>query len=214
MTQTSAPPLSVLLRERTAAAHAAAEHSPFLLALAQGRVTPAGVVGLLQRLLPVYDELEQVGLLWAADPDVGPLLVPGLERAPSLRADLASLGALPSTSSSAAWDYAQRIRTAGARSAAAYVAHHYTRYLGDLSGGQVVGQALRNTLGVDLSFFRFPRLRGPVVKREYRAHLDSRTWDATRQEEAVLEASLAFRFNQDLAAELDGEIANSAQVPT
>lgn len=205
MTHLSAPPLSTLLRERTAAVHQAAESSPFFVALAQGRVTPAGVVGLLQRLLPVYDELEQVGTTWATDPEVGPLLVPGLARAPSLRAELAALGALPSTSSPAAWEYAHRVRSAGGSSAPAYVAHHYTRYLGDLSGGQVVGQALRASLGLDLSFFRFPALRGPVVKREYRAHLDTLAWDAAQQEEAVDEASLAFRLNQDLAAELAGE---------
>lgn len=206
MTSLTAPPLSALLRDGTATAHQAAESSPFLLALAQGRVTKAGVVGLLQRLIPVYDELEQVGAGWAADPDVGPLLVPGLERGPSLRADLAALGALPSTSSPAALEYAARIRRAGASSAPAYVAHHYTRYLGDLSGGQVVGHALRTSLGLDLSFFRFPGLRGPAVKRAYRAHLDALAWDGAWQEQAVAESALAFRFNQDLAAELVGEI--------
>jgi len=202
---TATQPLSTLLREGTAAAHHDAEHSPFLLALAQGRTTRAGVVGLLQRLLPVYEELEALVASWTGDPDVGPLLVPGLERAPSLRADLAELGALPSTSSPAAWAYAERIRATGG-SAPAYLAHHYTRYLGDLSGGQVVGQAVRRSLGLDLSFFRFPELRGPVVKRDYRAQLDTIAWSAEQQEEAVAESALAFRLNQDLAAELIAEV--------
>lgn len=214
MTPNPASPLSTLLRDGTAAAHQAAENSPFLLALAHGRVTRAGVVGLLQRLLPVYDELEQVGASWAADPEVGPLLVPGLERTASLRADLDALGALPSTSSPAALEYAARVRTAGSTSAPAYLAHHYTRYLGDLSGGQMVGHALRPSLGLDLSFFCFPALRGPVVKRAYRAHLDGLGWDAVRQKQAVAESALAFRFNQDLAAELVAEIVPSdEQVP-
>lgn len=211
MTQTSAPPLSTLLRDGTATAHQAAESSPFLLALAHGRVTRAGVVGLLQRLLPVYDELEQVGVSWAGDPEIGPLLVPGLERTPSLRADLDALGALPSTSSAASLEYATRVRAAGSTSAPAYLAHHYTRYLGDLSGGQVVGNALRTSLGLDLAFFRFPALRGPVVKREYRAHLDALAWDPVRQERAVAESALAFRFNQDLAAELVAEIVPAGE---
>ena len=199
-------PLSTLLRERTAAAHADAESAPFPLALSQGRVTAAGVVGLLQRLLPLYDALEQTGMGWVDDPDIGPLLVPGLERTERLRSDLASLGAATTTASVAALGYASRVRDVGSRSAPAYLAHHYTRYLGDLSGGQIINHALVTHLGLELSFFAFPELRGPAVKRDYRAHLDSLAWSPRRQEEAVIEADLAFRFNQALAAELVDEV--------
>jgi heme oxygenase (biliverdin-producing, ferredoxin) len=197
-------PFSALLRERTASAHTSAENAPFLLALAQGRVTREGVVGVLQRLLPLYVALEDVAVGWAGDPDVGPLLVPGLERAGRLRADLEALGAPLEVASPAADAYAARVREVGT-SAPAYVGHHYTRYLGDLSGGQVIGAALARSHGLVLSFFSFD-LRGPAVKRDYRAHLDALPWTAEQQEAAVAEADVAFRCNEALAAELTAEV--------
>jgi heme oxygenase len=203
---TVALPFSQLLRDRTAAVHAEAENAPFLLALAHGRVTRAGVIGLLQRLLPVYDALEELGARWREDPTIGPLLVPGLERADRIRGDLARLGAERGVSSVAARDYAARVVLAGATSAPAYVAHPYTRYLGDLSGGQIISAALRRELGLDLAFFAFPDLRGPAVKRGYREHLDALPWSTAEQDAAVAETGVAFVHNQALAAELEAEV--------
>jgi len=199
-------PFSALLRERTAAAHAAAESAPFLAALAEGRVTREGVVGLFQRLVPVYDALEGLAVVYAEHPDVAPLLVPGLERADRLRADLASLGASSATTSAAATAYGERVLRAGSASPQAYVGHHYTRYLGDLSGGQIIGRALKLHLGVEGSFFAFPDLRGPAVKQAYRAHLDDLPWNAEEQAVTVAEADVAFDLNRLLAAELEGEV--------
>ena len=207
MTMIMSSPFSTVLRERTAAAHAAAEGAPFLVALARGRVTPAGVIGLLQRLLPVYEALEDVGRrCWSDDLGVRRLLVPGLARVPALRRDLLLLGASAEAGSPAAASYVARIRTVGESSAPAFVAHHYTRYLGDLSGGQIIARALRTRLDLELSFLTFPDLRGPTVKQEYRAGLDALNWGHGEQDEAVAEADLAFGFNRALAAELEGEV--------
>jgi heme oxygenase len=203
---TLALPFSQLLRERTAGVHAEAENAPFLLALAHGRVTRAGVIGLLQRLLPVYDALEGLAPRWADDPAVGPLLVPGLARSGRLRRDLAALGADPTVHSVAARDYAARIVLAGATSPQAYVAHHYTRYLGDLSGGQIISAALRRELDLELEFLSFPQLRGPAVKRSYREHLDALPWSLAEQDAAVAEAGVAFAHNRAIAAELESEV--------
>lgn len=131
--------------------------------------------------------------------------MPGLERGQRLRADLARLGADDPTASPAATAYATRVRERG-DCAPAYVAHHYTRYLGDLSGGQVVGSALRASLGLELAFFDFPDLRGPVVKRAYRSTLDALDWSPAEQEQAVAEAGVAFACNEALAAELEHEV--------
>jgi len=203
---TATAPFSQLLRDRTAGVHAEAESSPFLLALAHGRVSRDGVVGLLQRLLPVYEALEDLALRWRADASVGPLLVPGLERAGCLRSDLTELGARPTSTSHAAQTYAARIRLVGDTSPQAFVAHHYTRYLGDLSGGQIIAAALRRELGMQLSFFAFPDLRGPAVKRAYREHLDRLPWSAAEQDDAVTEAAVAFGHNRAVAAELENEV--------
>ena len=204
---TAALPFSRVLRERTAGVHGEAENTPFLLALAEGRVTLAGVTGLLQRLLPAYDALEGVADRWRSDPAVRPLLVRGLERADRIRDDLARLGAEPVVRSVGSREYAARIVLAGGTSPQSFVAHHYPRCLGDLSGGLVVAAALRREHSLELAFLAFPDLAGPAVKRAYRQHLDALTWSADEQAAVIAEVGVAFAHNRALAAELAGEVA-------
>lgn len=200
-------PLSAELRARTADAHASAEGSPFFAALAAGRVTRSHVAALAARLLPVYEALERGAARWVHDPAVRPLLVAGLERAGQLRADLAALDApLPAPASAASARYAARVEQA-AGSRAGFVAHHYTRYLGDLSGGQVLRAALHRSLGLDAanggSFFVFDGLRPGRVKQAYRAALDGMPLTPAEREALIEESLVAYRLNTALARELD-----------
>lgn len=204
----AAPALSAELRARTASAHAGAEHSPFLSALVAGEVGRSDVAALLGRLLPVYGALERAAATWADDPAVGALLLPGLARSARLADDLALLtGAAAAVASPAAAAYAARIEERGAVSAPAFVAHHYTRCLGDLSGGQVMRAALDRSLGLvdgaGGSFLSFPDLRPGDAKRSYRAALDALPFGPAEREELVDEALLAYRLNVALTAELD-----------
>ena len=197
--------LSAVLRARTAAAHAAAERSPFLTALVAGDVTAAGVAALLGRLAPVYRALEETGASWSADPVVGPFLLPGLPRSAGLAADLAALPA-PTVDSPAADAYAARVLSRGA-TRTGFLAHHYTRTLGDLSGGQLMGAAVQRCLGLSLRFFAFPDLRLGEAKSRYRALLDAAPLTAQEREEVVEEALVAYRLNGALHAELDDDPA-------
>lgn len=206
-----APSLSAALRARTAAAHAEAERSPYFAALAGGRVTGAGLAALLARLAPVYDALEAAGERWADDVRVGRFVRPELHRAARLRADLEHLTGrveVPVTPASGA--YAARIeRVAGTR-APAFVAHHYTRCLGDLSGGQVIRAALERSLGLTDgsggSFFAFPGVRTGALRQQYRAWLDATPFSPDERAELVAEALLAYRLNVAVAAELDADL--------
>jgi heme oxygenase len=209
--QEVASPLSTELRARTSAAHAHAESSPFLAALSAGRVTRPGLAALLVRLVPVYDALEAVADWWAGDPLVGAFVQPELHRASRLRADLLHLtGSVQVTGTPASTAYSARIEQVARCSAPAFVAHHYTRYLGDLSGGQVIRAALVRHLGVDdgsgASFFSFPGIRAGAVKQRYRALLDSTPWSERDREQLVEEALVAYRLNVELAAELDADL--------
>jgi len=202
-------PLSAALRDRTAAAHTGAESTAFFAALAVGQVTRAQVGALAARLLPVYEALESAAQLWAQDPIVGPLVVPGLERADRLRADAAALGASAAPASSAAARYADRIAQLAPVSRPAFVAHHYTRYLGDLSGGQVIRAALQRHLGLDAtngaSFYVFDALRPGQAKQSYRAALDAMPLTAAEREALIAESLVAYRLNTAVAAELDDQ---------
>ena len=103
-----------------------------------------------------------------------------------------------------------RVEEVGRTSAAAFLAHHYTRYLGDLSGGQVIRAALERSLGVTdgagASFFSFPDVRPGALKKRYRELLDEVPFDAAQREELVAEALVAYRLNVALAAELDADL--------
>lgn len=211
LSQETAPPLSALLRARTGEAHAEAEHSPYMTALVGGRVTALGLAALLSRLAPVYEALERVADAWTGDDRIGCFVVPELRRTERLRQDLEYLtGCSDVAVTTAAVAYAARIEHVGRSSAAAFIAHHYTRYLGDLSGGQVIRVALERGLGVTegcgASFFAFPGVRPGALKQQYRARLDETPFTAAEREELVEEALIAYRLNVAIGAELDADL--------
>uniref|UniRef100_A0A8C7GY86 heme oxygenase (biliverdin-producing) n=1 Tax=Oncorhynchus kisutch TaxID=8019 RepID=A0A8C7GY86_ONCKI len=74
--------------------------------------------------------------------------------------------------------YAHRLRQIGKDNPEYLVAHAYTRYLGDLSGGQVLGRITQKSLGLKggegLSFFSFPGVSSPnLFKQLYRSRMNS-----------------------------------------
>ncbi|WP_229117355.1 biliverdin-producing heme oxygenase [Enemella dayhoffiae] len=171
-TRTEPITLSAALREHTADAHQRAEESTFVVDLLAGRLSLDALVALLAQSLPIYAALEET--CRAADsPILAPLLDPRLERTERLRADLAAHAAagrrfetvLPSAEA-----YAAELRSLADRPAA-LLAHHYVRYLGDLSGGQVIASLVQRHYGADpgaLTFYRFEIERPKVYKDDYR----------------------------------------------
>lgn len=199
--------LSARLRAGTASAHAQAEASPFFAALAAGAVTRGHVAALAARLLPVYQALERAAERWAGDPAVQQLLVPGPVRSARLQADLAALGSRVDARSPASAAYVERVAVTASRRTC-FVAHHYVRYLGDLSGGQVVRRALHGSLGLDAddgaAFYAFEDDCHPAaVTTAYRAALDALPLTADEQAEVVDEALVAYRLNTALGRELN-----------
>ncbi len=108
----------------------------------------------------------------------------------------------PRGGSPAAQSYRERV--AAASWGGALVAHHYTRYLGDLSGGQAIGKILDRTFdlgGAGLAFYEFP-VRAKTYKDSYRARLDGLPLDADEIDRAVDEVKIAFGLNQAVFDEL------------
>lgn len=194
--------LAARLRSATDDAHRAAENATFIAELMSGQLDADAFARLTGQLLFIYEALESVADDLVDDPIAGPVIDERLRRAPKLRADLAALGvdvdgvtALP-----AAAEYAAAIedtRTDPAR----FVAHHYTRYLGDLSGGQVVAHRMREHygLGADaLSFYDFDIDKLKRYKDAYRERLNGLDLDEPATQRAVAEAVAAFGYNQAL----------------
>ena len=200
--------LSNAMREGSQAAHDAAEASPFVSELMGGRVNEQGYVDYLSRLRMVYAALEAAVRANREDALVASVYDPALERLSAIEADLQfwTGGAVPEVDSPAVQAYCDRI---GAASNSALLAHHYTRYLGDLSGGQAVGRVLDRTFelgGAGLAFYEFP-VRAKPYKDAYRARLDNLGLTPDEIDGVVDEVRFAFGLNQDLFDELAGNLA-------
>ena len=197
-------PFSAAMKEGSTVEHDAAENSPFVTELLAGRVNGRGYADYLQRLRVVYEALEDSVRSRRDDPLVAAVYDPALERLTAIDADLDhwAPGAARDVESPAAEAY--RDRLVGASWGGALVAHHYTRYLGDLSGGQAIGKILDRTFdlgGAGLAFYEFA-VRAKPYKDSYRARLDGLDLDAEQIDRAVDEVKVAFALNQALFDEL------------
>ncbi|MFT3900391.1 MAG: biliverdin-producing heme oxygenase [Gordonia sp. (in: high G+C Gram-positive bacteria)] len=198
---------SEVLREATAQAHENAERSAFVEDLMGGKLGVDAYAALAGQLLFVYRALEAVGRGLAGDPIAAAVLDDKLDREAALTSDLRALGVdvdaltpLPVTA-----DYVAAI-TASAADSARFIAHHYTRYLGDLSGGQIIASRMRNHYGMSddaLSFYRFDGIdKLKRYKDAYRDRLDALGLDDGAVGRLTAEAVRAFEFNQGLFAAL------------
>lgn len=203
-------PFSERLKAATWGHHEAAENHGFTDDLLAGTLPQADYTALVAQHYFAYAALEEVGQGLAGDPVAGPFIIPELFRMPALRRDLALLlGPDWHTliePSRATRGYTARIR-ATAQWPAGYVAHHYTRYIGDLSGGQFIRKVAQRAYGFGdgdgASFYVFDGIRSlPKFKQRYRALLDALPADRAEQERIVAETRAAYQFNIEVLADL------------
>ncbi|WGX98339.1 heme oxygenase (biliverdin-producing) [Nocardioides sp. L-11A] len=205
--------LSTAMREGSRAEHQAAEGSTFMAELLEGKLTAEAYADLLLRLRRVYAALEEVVAEHRADAIVAAVHDSALDRLAAIDADLAhwAPGVDPAqVDSPAATAYVERIRSAGAWGGL-LLAHHYTRYLGDLSGGQVIGRVLQRTFDLPedtgVSFYEFAEIPKPKpYKDAYRARLDALDLTPEEVTRIVDEVRAVFSLNQALFDELGGQI--------
>ena len=214
MTLTSLDPnttaLSVLFRDGSKAEHEETESASFITELLAGRVSEQGYADYLARLQRVYVALEATGRALANDPIAVAVIDPALERSAAIAEDIKHWGAGDATS--AATDaYVARLE-AIIDSPVEFVAHHYTRYLGDLSGGRAIGQILRNTFELEetgAAFYDFPEIAKPKpYKDAYRARLDELPLSPEQKVVALEEVKAVFGFNGTIFAELTANLPN------
>lgn len=196
-------PLSALLREGTRADHGAANSEDFIEQLLSGALDRAAYADLSAQLLVVYEALEEVGAALHDEDRGAGLVFNELTRVPAIERDLAFLYGpewrdeiqiLPATR-----EYAARVREVG-DSLPHYAAHSYTRYLGDLSGGQIVKRMMKEhyDLGDEaLAFYTFPDIpKIKVFKDSYRDQLDRLDLDQDEVAATLAEAHHAFHLNR------------------
>jgi heme oxygenase len=205
-------PFSAVVRAAVQERHTEAENSAFMTDLLGGGLGVGAYARYTEQLWFVYRALEDGGRALAGDPVAGPFVRPELWRVPALERDLGHLlGAgwrrraapLPATER-----YAARVAEVAATWPGGYVAHHYTRYLGDLSGGQVIRALAERTWGFapggdGVRFYVFDAIANPAAfKREYRLQLDSLPLGDAERSRFLTECGEAFGLNTALFAAL------------
>ncbi|MFD8375902.1 heme oxygenase (biliverdin-producing) [Streptomyces sp. NPDC059688] len=211
---------SSLIRTASHAQHAEAENSAFMSDLLGGRLGVDAYARYTEQLWFVYEALESAAEHLTADAVAGPFVRPELLRLPALERDLAhlrgpgwraGLSALPATRA-----YADRVRECAERWPGGYVAHHYTRYLGDLSGGQIIRDRAEKTWGFarkgdGVRFYVFEEIANPAAfKRGYRELLDAIGVDDLERQRIVGECRRAFALNTAVFRALGEEFTLSA----
>lgn len=121
----------------------------------------------------------------------------------------------PKTMTPAVQRYVQAMKDACAKNPALLIAHSYSRYLGDLSGGQILAKRLKKcVLKLDendsawdttegLNFYSFENLGNQTeFKNFYRERLNAARVDAETRDLVVSEAVLSFELNIALFDEI------------
>ncbi|MCU1542878.1 MAG: Heme oxygenase [Microbacteriaceae bacterium] len=203
-------PFSQALRERTRTGHSDSEGATFMEDLMSGRGSRDDYIALVAQHFFIYEALEAAAESMRLDADAAAFITPQLTRLPALEADLLfligddwrdAIAPLPTTVR-----YVDRIRTVAATWSGGFIAHHYTRYLGDLSGGQIIRTLMQRQFGFEtngVGFYLFDQIAKPKeFKDVYRSQLDRVTWNAEERERVIDEVMIAYRFNTDLFVDL------------
>ena len=203
MTTTCAPEttnerFSARLKAGTKNVHDNAEHSTFMEDLMGGKLDTAAYLRLINQYTYIYEALETISanLREAGNPITDPFTIEGLDRAASIRNDIRALGQqdidapLPATA-----NVPER-----------FLAHHYLRYWGDLSGGQAIAALVARHYGIPaeaLSMYRFTELPKPkIFKDGYRELLDNAPLTEEQRQALIDETVEGFRINASLFAQL------------
>ncbi len=206
--------LAQMLREGTKKSHTMAENTGFVACFLKGTVEKNSYRKLVSSLYFVYSAMEEAIEEHRNHPIVSKFHYPQLFRKSSLERDLSyyfganwrsEIEMSPATSA-----YVGRIRQLSRENPILLVAHFYTRYLGDLSGGQILKNIAVKAMGLNdggVAFYAFDAIPDEkVFKNEYRQAMNQLPIDEATAQAIVDEANDAFHKNMDLFKELEGNL--------
>lgn len=222
--------LSYLLDNGTRKSHSMAENTAFVTGFFKGLSTRDSYQQLITSLYYVYDAMESAmddDALMAAHPGIQMLDKPGMRRIPALHDDLQyfydkdtfDVGMIEAPSP-ATQVYVKRIQELSSNvddTAYLLIAHQYSRYLGDLFGGQMMSNMAQSSLKLNdnngIAFYRFTDIVPPDVKPfidVWYATLNALNYTPQQKAAIVDEANYVFALNIAIFEELDGSAFKSA----
>jgi len=213
-------PFSQALRERTWTGHSDSEGAGFMTDLMSGKGTKDDYIALVAQHYFIYEAIEAAADRMKNDPVAAAFISPKLTRLPAIEEDLrfligedwkSQITPLPTTER-----YVKRINEVAATWNGGFIAHHYTRYLGDLSGGQIIRTLMQRQFGFEtngVGFYLFGEIAKPKeFKETYRTQLDAVDWDDAERDRVIDEVLVAYRFNTELFLDLADAKASATQV--
>lgn len=210
--------LATMLREGTKKSHSMAENVGFVKCFLKGVVEKESYRKLVTNLYYVYSAMEEEMEKHRQHPILSKMYFPELNRKSSLEQDLIYYYG-PNwreeiTISTAGEAYVERIREVSNNRPELLISHLYTRYLGDLSGGQILKKIAKTAMkleeGVGTSFYEFDAISDEkAFKTKYRETLDTLPIDEATAQDIVDEANAAFGMNMKLFNELEGNLVKA-----
>ena len=201
------------LKIGTKKSHSAAENTSFVASFLRGVVDKESYKKLVSDLYFVYSAMEEEVDKLKDHPIIGQLQLSDLKRVNALEQDLrffyGPIWRSLVTPSEACNQYVNRIREVAKNEPELLVGHHYTRYLGDLSGGQILKGIAEKALalgdGQGLKFYDFEKIEDTkAYKAGYRGILDGLPITEHQANAIIVEANYAFRLNMYMFDTLEG----------
>ncbi|KAI9289798.1 heme oxygenase-domain-containing protein [Umbelopsis sp. AD052] len=230
------PQLAGAMREGTKAVHKAAENSVFTKRFLRGQINRDEYGRYINSLYFVYNSMEALLEKHKEHPTVKLIYFPTeVNRKQSLLQDLEyyygkdqvpDLIALDKMTP-AVREYVDAMESACAKNPALLIAHSYSRYLGDLSGGQILAKRLKTHIfhlsekdaewdtTEGLNFYHFEAIGNvPEFKEMYRERLNAARVDAATRDLVVTEAVKSFQLNIALFDEVEELSQKKLLAPT
>ena len=209
--------LSQQLREGTKKSHTMAENTGFISCFLKGVVEKSSYGKLLTDLYFVYSAMEeQIERLSAeGHPIISSINFKELYRKSALENDLSFYFGPDWESvieiSKSAKVYVERINQVALDQPELLIGHHYSRYIGDLSGGQLLKKITQKALNLKteegLSFYIFKEVNNEKdFKQYYRERINSLEIKQEMADMIVEEANKAFKYNMNMFKELEGSL--------
>jgi len=210
------------IKEGTKKSHSAAENTKFVASFLKGVLDPEEYRKLITNFWYVYETMEE-RIQETNDPFVNEIKKWNvlLFRTAFIQRDLryyyGPMWREKQIPTEACNKYCYRINEVFNDNPYLLIAHHYTRYIGDLSGGQILKgiakKALNPPEGEGLHFYDFPRIEdAKEFKTEYRSTLDNLNLSREQKDALIEESNYAFKLNMDMFNEMKGSATKSLLV--
>ena len=207
--------LAQQLREGTTKSHSMAENVSFVKSFLGGVVDKKSYRKMVANLFFVYSAIEEEMEKNKFHPAVKLVYFPELNRKESLKKDLLYYYGPDWLScvepSAATRVYVERIRSIGKNQPELLISHAYTRYMGDLSGGQILKKIAKNAMQLSgnqgTKFYVFENIEDDnAFKQLYRKALDNVPVSDSQTAQIISEANVAFNLNMKMFQELDSNL--------